>query len=367
MSFSDDEYEADSLQVDHRLPTQPQPIPISEKINSLPSLLFDSPEEVQRGELLENAGSTLEDFSKSKSYTPVDGLARGITAFGHNLVSGVVGVFTEPVQGAMKGGASGFFSGIGKGFTGLFVKPVAGTVALAQKTTEGFINTPSTVIDVGQRLGKVEKPTRHFGLPLRESIDKAKKARRRHVLLHIIDYFRKEGKTVYGIFTKPFTEAQVLDWRDAIDDGYDLEFEGYNAHDVAGLFKLYFDMLPVPLIPRDVYEKLIRIAAGGQAASPELWKKVGPTLKVHLPSENASVLNEICLLMREIAADSVKNGMHMSQLASAMVYTLMRPHEDATHIEIAAARIVLQAIFAYYDPHYLTYRLLASIDDKIDS
>jgi hypothetical protein len=143
----------------------------------------------------------------------VDGFARGITAFGAGLVGGVVGVFTEPVQGAIKGGASGFFSGMGKGFTGLFVKPVAGTVALAQKTTEGFINTPSTVIDVGQRLGKVEKPTRHFGLPLRESIDKSKKARRRHVLLHIADYFRKEGKTVYGIFTKPFTEAQVLDWR----------------------------------------------------------------------------------------------------------------------------------------------------------
>jgi hypothetical protein len=72
-----------------------------------------------------------------------------------------------------------------------------------------------------------------------------------------------------------------------------------------------------------VYEKLVRIAAGGQSASPELWKKVGPTLKVHLPSENASVLNEICLLMREIAADSIKNGMHMSQLASAMVRFLM--------------------------------------------
>jgi hypothetical protein len=45
----------------------------------------------------------------------------------------------------------------------------------------------------------------------------------------------------------------------------------------------------------------------------------------------------------------------------------MRPIEDATHIEIAAARVVLQAVFQYYDPHYLTYRLLASIDDKIDN
>lgn len=143
----------------------------------------------------------------------MDGLARGITAFGSSLVSGVVGVFTEPVAGAVKGGASGFFSGIGKGFTGLFVKPVAGTVAFAEKTAEGFKNTPSTVVSVGQRLGKVEKPTRHFGLPLRESIDKSKRARRRHVLLHVSAFFSGEGKETFGVFTQPFNETQVLDWR----------------------------------------------------------------------------------------------------------------------------------------------------------
>lgn len=238
-------------------------------------------------------------------------------------------------------------------------------MAFAEKTTEGILNTPSTVVTVGQRLGKVEKPTRHFGLSLRDSFDKAKKARRRHCVLHMSAYFQREGKDTYGIFTKSFNEAQVLDWRDAIDDGYDLEFEGYNAHDVAGLWKLYFDMLPDPLIPRHVYEDLVRVGIDA-VQNKEAWKKVAPVLKIHLPSENASVLNEICIMLREIAANSKRNGMHLGQLAAALVYTLMRPHDDATHIEIAAARTTLQWIFQHYDPHYLTYRLLASIDDRVD-
>jgi vacuolar protein sorting-associated protein 13A/C len=55
--------------------------------------------------------------------------------FGTSVVSGVTGFVTKPIEGASKGGVTGFFKGAGKGIIGLAVKPVTGVVDLVSKTT----------------------------------------------------------------------------------------------------------------------------------------------------------------------------------------------------------------------------------------
>jgi len=57
-----------------------------------------------------------------------DGFVKGAKGLGRGIASGVVGVFTKPVQGARKSGADGFITGIGEGVAGFISKPVTGVV-----------------------------------------------------------------------------------------------------------------------------------------------------------------------------------------------------------------------------------------------
>ena len=54
------------------------------------------------------------------------------------FVSGVTGVVKQPLQGARKEGAAGFFKGFGKGLVGVVARPVGGIVDMASSTFEGI-------------------------------------------------------------------------------------------------------------------------------------------------------------------------------------------------------------------------------------
>jgi hypothetical protein len=64
----------------------------------------------------------------------VTGFKSGITTaskeFGYGLYDGITGLVTQPVQGAKKEGAAGFFKGFGKGLAGIYVKPAAGALGI---------------------------------------------------------------------------------------------------------------------------------------------------------------------------------------------------------------------------------------------
>lgn len=45
---------------------------------------------------------------------------------------------TQPIEGAKKGGAAGFFKGVGKGLVGAVARPVGGVVDMAANTFEGI-------------------------------------------------------------------------------------------------------------------------------------------------------------------------------------------------------------------------------------
>lgn len=60
----------------------------------------------------------------------VSGFAYGTKSMIDHLVSAVVGVVLEPLNGARTGGIRGGAVGFGKGMLGLICKPVAGTIDL---------------------------------------------------------------------------------------------------------------------------------------------------------------------------------------------------------------------------------------------
>lgn len=54
---------------------------------------------------------------------------------------GLIGIISQPLEGAKKDGVGGFFKGALKGIAGLVTKPVTGVIDMATKTVEGIKNT----------------------------------------------------------------------------------------------------------------------------------------------------------------------------------------------------------------------------------
>uniref|UniRef100_A0A6I8PIJ3 Vacuolar protein sorting 13 homolog A n=1 Tax=Ornithorhynchus anatinus TaxID=9258 RepID=A0A6I8PIJ3_ORNAN len=80
------------------------------------------------------------------------GIREGITRGGKGLVtgfvSGITGIVTKPIKGAQKGGASGFFKGVGKGLVGAVARPTGGLIDMASSTFQGIKRATESYDDV---------------------------------------------------------------------------------------------------------------------------------------------------------------------------------------------------------------------------
>ena len=65
-----------------------------------------------------------------KTGAAVVGLMDGTETLARGVLSGVTGVFVQPVKGAMKSGTKGFVKGFGKGLVGAVAQPVSGAVGM---------------------------------------------------------------------------------------------------------------------------------------------------------------------------------------------------------------------------------------------
>ncbi|ODQ63120.1 hypothetical protein NADFUDRAFT_80833 [Nadsonia fulvescens var. elongata DSM 6958] len=79
--------------------------------------------------------------SRNKPAHALYGFSQGANSFFESIASGVTGIASAPVEGAVKEGASGFFKGVGKGLLGLPTKTAIGFFDLATNVSEGIKNT----------------------------------------------------------------------------------------------------------------------------------------------------------------------------------------------------------------------------------
>lgn len=89
------------------------------------------------------------------------GLSRGALRFGKGLLTGLTGIFTEPIAGVKSGGgAKGFLAGVGRGLLGILVKPTAGVLDGVAKASEGVKNASSSASkrSVLLRRGRLRPP-----------------------------------------------------------------------------------------------------------------------------------------------------------------------------------------------------------------
>ena len=65
-------------------------------------------------------------------------VAAGVSQFGRSVVSGVTGLWEQPIKGGQEGGFIGGLEGFGKGVAGLVFKPVGGVVDMVQGSFAGI-------------------------------------------------------------------------------------------------------------------------------------------------------------------------------------------------------------------------------------
>jgi len=107
-----------------------------------------------------------------------EGLARGGKRLVLGVYRGVTGIFTDPYQGARRGGVGGFVRGLGVGIAGVVVKPVVGGVDFVSLTMQGIGNT-ATYFDTKyenklRRASRYIPPSRGLGV-YRPSLAQAQK------------------------------------------------------------------------------------------------------------------------------------------------------------------------------------------------
>ena len=70
-----------------------------------------------------------------------EGLRFGAKAFGKGLFSGLTGIVSSPIQGAVEDGFSGAVKGLARGAAGAVIKPTVGAIDSISRVTEGIKNT----------------------------------------------------------------------------------------------------------------------------------------------------------------------------------------------------------------------------------
>ncbi|GME93292.1 unnamed protein product [Ambrosiozyma monospora] len=90
---------------------------------------------------------------KNKPNHALYGIKIGATSLIDGFSSGITGLATQPIDGASKDGAAGFFKGLGKGLIGLPTKTATGFFDFANNVSEGIRST-ATAFD-GEGLDKV--------------------------------------------------------------------------------------------------------------------------------------------------------------------------------------------------------------------
>ncbi|KZS92954.1 vacuolar protein sorting-associated protein 13 [Sistotremastrum niveocremeum HHB9708] len=93
---------------------------------------------------------------RNKPRHAIYGVTAGAEALATSVASGFEGVVMKPLEGAERGGAVGFFKGVGKGLVGAVTKPVVGVFDLASNVSEGIRNT-TTVFDSPER-DRIRRP-----------------------------------------------------------------------------------------------------------------------------------------------------------------------------------------------------------------
>jgi len=153
------------------------------------------------------------------------------------------------------------------------------------------------------------KINKHFGKPLIESIETAKKDGIPHLTEDILMLLMETGTTCEGIIRIPGNRPQVLAMKKKADAGQEIT-EG-DPYDLAGLLKMYLTELPDSLIPESIYLKVAEM----NFESPETVTILSNILKKEMPAPNWNLLGSCCKFFCELCNNTDTTKMLPSNIA----------------------------------------------------
>ena len=143
-----------------------------------------------------------------------------------------------------------------------------------------------------------------------------------------------------GIFRVPANGTRLNEAKACIDNGklpdflrgmlrgasLDLRIMKQHVHVAAGLFKLFYRMMPEPVIPFDAYELLMN------AKNHDALDKVVREQLPKWPPENQLLLHHLLDFLSHVAESSEKNLMGKDNLAMVFAPSILR-QRDATPMD----------------------------------
>lgn len=139
-------------------------------------------------------------------------------------------------------------------------------------------------------------------------------------LLQLAALLLKHGLEVEGIFRIPGGGAAMAKYRSVLDKGDVIEFCG-DIHAVAGTFKLFWRLLPEPLLTFVNYEDLVSAAEAKDA------EKVVNIVQ-SLPAINIKVLHFLLDFLSKVSERSEVNKMTEGNLGVVFAPNLLRPRVE---------------------------------------
>jgi len=143
--------------------------------------------------------------------------------------------------------------------------------------------------------------------------------------------FQKDIKKE-GIFRIPARYNDILEYKDAFEDGQTDLSHCKDPFILAGLVCLFIRELPEPLLTYELYDRwTVDVFETDQAARDELLK----SLLAQVPATNYNILRAIFIFLRRVHDLSIFNKMNAKNLGLIFGTTLLKPLQEGGPQEYA--------------------------------
>lgn len=149
---------------------------------------------------------------------------------------------------------------------------------------------------------------RIFSIPIERVMERKNETERApKVIIQMANYLEKTNALkAEGIFRLCGTQNRILALINEIDGGEELDLSKYDIHEIASVFKLYFQLLPQPLFTFVLYP---RFMAASCLEDKELRNNYYNALLATLPKIRRQVSKFLLEFLRKVASEEKTNKM----------------------------------------------------------
>lgn len=223
------------------------------------------------------------------------------------------------------------------------------------------LSVPSPVLQYDAKLISLHKPaypykpeeekedsvpkTQQFGVSL-QFIKENSNTAIPPVVEQSIQYLRKEGLDVQGIFRRSPSATKLRDVQQKFNNGEEVNFaEIGDVHVAAVILKTFLRDLPAPILTFDLYNPLVRLP--GDDEERQLLE-IRRMLVEELPDDNYVVLKYIVQFINEVMSNSEVNQMRAPNLAIVFGPNLIWPRGQASLADMAIINKVVLLLLEHY-------------------